>query len=488
LSSLRKLLTDTAVYGITNIVGRFLNFLLVPFYTRLFLPEDFAIFTELYVYIAFLLVVLTYGMETGFFRFYEKSTNKQEVFYTSFYSVFILNAIALALFSIFAENIALLLNLNHNQHLIWLFMLIVFFDAVSAIPYAKLRADNKAYFFAGVKILNISLNILFNVIFFFVFPRLNSSLLEVFSTPNVAFIFIANFLASLVCFLILLTSQIRKFEFNYQLHQKIIKYVWPLIFVGMAGVANETIDRILIKILIPGEEGMKLMGIYAACYKIPVFLTIAIQAYRFAAEPFFFKIANTPDAKQKFRLSMYLFVVFILSAILIIQFYLPYFLLFIGLEYRSGAYIIPYILYANLFLGIYYNLSIWYKMTDQTKLGSIIAILGAVLTVILNYILIPVFEIKGAAIATLMVYFLMVIASYFMGKKYYFIPYDTGKLSFLIVLSIIFIYLNTIFQNTSLFASILPVVFLILFLYVSIKIHLELKSSFKKVKLLDIIF
>lgn len=449
MNPLRRLAGQTAIYGLSSIIGRLLNYLLVPIYTRVFFPSEFGVIAELYAYISFLNVLLTYGMETAFFRYYEMSDKKEQVFYTSFLSLLSTSVFFALIIFVFSNKIAELIRYtDHVEYIIWL-GLIVTLDAISTIPFAKLRADNRPKLFALIKLLNIGFNIGFNLFFIVLCPyiikhyshyhQLNQIISAVYNPAiGVGYVFIANLIACAFTFIMLIPIIFKNsFSFDKQLWKTMIQYAWPLLIAGMAGIVNETIDRILLKFLLPVEVSMGQLGIYSACYKISIIITIFIQAFRFAADPFFFSQAKNKDSKDVYASVMHYFALTCLTIFLVIMLYIDIVKYFIGSNYYEGLGVVPILLMANVFLGIYYNLSIWYKLSGKTIYGAYLSILGASITLILNFWWIPLWGYTGAAWATLICYFSMMTASYIIGQKHYNVNYNLRRAIAYFILSLL---------------------------------------------------
>lgn len=458
MNPLKKLAGQTAIYGFSSIIGRLLNYLLVPIYTRIFMPSEYGIIAELYAYISFVNVFLTYGMETSFFRHYESSANKLKVFSTSFISLLFTSLLFVIILFVFSGDIASLIRYPNNvEYINWL-ALIVALDAISTIPFAKLRADNKPKQFALIKLINIGFNIGFNL-FFIVFcpfivknnvsPDFLKPLIELVYNDSlgVGYVFISNLLASVITFILLLPSVLKvKLFFDKQIWKTMIVYALPLLIAGMAGIVNETIDRILIKFLLPENISMSQLGIYSACYKISIIITIFIQAFRFAADPFFFSQSQNKDAKQIYASVMNYFVITCLSIFMIIMMYIDIVKYFVGTDYYEGLKVVPVLLLANVFLGIFYNLSIWYKLSGKTIYGAYLAIFGAIITLLLNYWWIPIWGYMGAAWATFLCYFIMMVASYIVGQKHYNVNYNVLKSIIYFILALILFFLSVLIE------------------------------------------
>lgn len=477
LSPLKKLVSQTAIYGLSSILGRLLNYLLVPLYTRIFIPQEYGVVTEMYAYISFLIVIFTYGMETAYFRFAEKEQDKENVYNTSLLSLLFSSTLLSGGIIYFSQSIADFLQYtNHKEYVIW-FALILGLDAVVAIPFAKLRQENKAILFASFKLINICVNIWFNLFFLILCPYLLKNnigvdYLSVFyhKEIGVGYIFISNFIASGITLLLFLPRLLKiNLKIDFLLWKKIFRYAYPLIIVGMAGIINETMDRILLKYLLPfsHEENLAQIGIYGACYKLSLMMTIFIQAFRFAAEPFFFKQSNESNAKEIYAKVMNYFVIAGCILFLGVMLFVDVIKFFIGEKYHEGLHIVPILLMANLCLGIYYNLSIWYKLTDKTNLGAWISIGGAIITLVLNYLWIPTMGYTGSARATFACYFLMMIASYFIGQKHYHVHYGWKKILLYVALSLAIYFISLCFFqfqyfiNSILLVSFFGIIFLI---------------------------
>lgn len=430
---IKSLAGQTAVYGMGTIVPRLLNYMLVPIYTRVF--EDQATYgqiTELYAYIAFLMVFLTYGMETAFFRYAQKNDPKK-VFNTTMSAILLTTAVFLLFVFLFYNSIADWMQYSGNSEYILIVALIVAFDAVSAIPFAMLRKLNKARKFAIIRLVNVFLTVGLNLLTIIAFPVFFTQMaMQWFGneTGLVIWVFISNFLASVLS-LLMLGSLFRSFKWSFDsvLLKAMLRYAWPILVIGLAGMVNEMLDKILLKYLLkPEEQPVVQLGIYGANYKLGVLMTLFIQMFRFAAEPFFFAEAEKKDAPHLFARVMNYFVIVGLLIFLVVMLYMDIFKILIGERYREGLYIVPIVLMANLVNGVYYNLAIWYKLTDRTLSGAYIALGGAVITIALNVLLIPSFGYHGAAWTRLLTYVLMMLVSFYWGQKVYKIPYNVGRL------------------------------------------------------------
>ena len=437
MNPLKKLAEQTVVYGLSSVIGRLLNYLLVPLYTRFFAPEDYGVVTELYAYVAFLVILLTYGLETAFFRFSKAEKNTAKAYSTALVSLIVTSCVFVFLALVSSESIANYMGAGIKQIYIQYFAVIVSLDAVSSITFAKLRQDEKAFRFATVKLFGVLVNITLNV-YFILFKEL----------LDIEYIFISNLISSIVTIFLLFPQMIiSKISFDKKLWKKMMAYGLPLLIAGLAGMTNETIDRILLKHLLPIEDSVYQLGIYGALYKLSIIMILFIQTFRFAAEPFFFDQHNSSNDRSIYSDVMKYFVVVMGVIFLAVIIFYEFIIGFLGPAYRDhpdGFEIVSILLIANLFLGVLYNLSIWYKLTEKTIFGAYISIFGAIITVVLNFSLIPKIGILGSAWATLMCYFSMTILSYFLGKKYFPIPYQTSRIVFYlgVILALYFVIVN----------------------------------------------
>ncbi len=463
-SPLKKLAGQTAIYGLTSIVGRLLNWFLVPIYigTAKFTPDQYGIITEMYSYVAFLVVFLTYGMETAFFRFSTiREHDHKKVYSTIIYSLFTTSFLFILFAFLFDQSIANWLKYPNNKEFVTWFAMIVGLDAISSIPMAKLRADNRPIKFAVINFANIGVNVGLNLFFLaYCLPMYKAGetnwLIQTFYNPEigVGYVFIANFIASIVKFLLLLPDMlVVKFSLEMDLLKKMFLYALPLLIFGLAGIVNETIDRIMLKRMLFETKGelitMTQIGIYGACYKVSIIITLFIQAFRYAAEPFFFAQEKEKNAKETYAKIMNYFVIICATIFLGVMLYIDLVKYFIPNEaYWEGLKIVPILLFANISLGVYYNQSIWYKLGGKTRFGAYIGIFGAVLTITLNYLWIPIYGYIGSAWTTLICYSSMCVLSFILGHKYYPISYNFNKMALYLGL-VLLIYGGTIYLNIS---------------------------------------
>ncbi|MCP4520501.1 MAG: polysaccharide biosynthesis protein [Cytophagales bacterium] len=461
MSALKKLAGQTALYGLSSIVGRALNFLLVPFYTSVLSIQDFGVMTDLYVYMAFLNIIYLFGMETTYF----KTANDQGeniAFNHAFTWILIIGVILSSFFIIGSHQIAQLLSYPQLHEYIILMAIILLIDGVCAIPFAQLRFKEKPLIFASAKVSNIIINIKLNIFFLVICSHYyesteNSALKNLvmsFYDPNfkVGYILLSNLIAN-VLFIPFLWKSFLSYRPKVSLEymKPMAKYAYPLAILGIAGMINEMIDRILLKEifpkhLYPNKTNMEVLGIYGGIYKLSIFITLVRQAFQYAAEPFFFSKAKDRNAPETFATVMKYYALFCCLMFLFISLYRDLIggILLQNDVFQEGLYILPFLLLANVFLGIYYNQSVWYKLTEKTYYGTIITIIGATITIVLNLLLIPQFGYFACAITTLVCYASMSIISYFLGQKYYPIPYPVGKILFYILLSTVLIIISFI--------------------------------------------
>ena len=459
MSAIKNLFGQTIVYGFSSVLARVLNFLLVPLYTILFIPSEYAIVSEMYAYAALFMVLGSFGMETTFFRFMqaEKNQKNTNTFSTAFFFVLFNGCVLSALGFFFQDKIARIIRYDAHPEYITYFIFIIALDLLSIIPFALLRQQNKAFKFAIFKTLNICTNIFFNIFFLLICPELlshpsTSNIVAIFYNPDISvgYVFISNLIASVIT-LIMLVPDIKNNinKFNRALFKKMISYAWPILVAGIAFIINETADKILIKYLLPKGVAMRELGIYSACYKLSIFMTLFVQAYRFAAEPFFFNQFNRPDSKKIYAIMLDFFVLFSLMIFLFVVLYIDIIKLIIPNKlYHEGIIIIPIVLMANIFLGIYYNLSVWYKVTNLTKYAAIISLCGAAATIVLNFTFIPLYGYIAAAWTTLICYLIMTTLSFYLGQKNFKINYNLKSLFKYFGVAISLFLLSNIFQQS----------------------------------------
>ncbi len=437
MQPIKKLAGQTLIYGLGTMVPRLLNYLfLTPYFTyNLFKDNvgEYGKLTELYAYVTFLLIILTYGMETAYFRFVNIEKDKSKVYSTILTSVFTTSISFILLIICLINPICNALDYGNEKDFIIFVAAIVAIEAFSAIPFAKLRTEEKAKKFAIIKTLNVFLNILLIAFFYNLLPALGfrNFILNENENVSVKFVLLANLLTSFIILLILIPEfreySIKKFEFS--LLKKLLKFGWPLLIAGFAGNINESLDRSILKQLIPDKEkGLHDLGVYGANYKIAAFVLLFIQMYRFAIEPFFFNYAKKEDSKVQYKRLMNIFVGITTLIGVFIMVFLDYIKYFVSPAYHEGLTVVPLIIVAYIFSGIYYNHSVWFKLTDKTLYAVYIASIGAFITIILNVLFVPVYSYYASAVATVISYGLMVIFSFIFSVKFYYIKYDLLKI------------------------------------------------------------
>lgn len=427
---IKSLLGQTAIYGLPTIVGRLLNYFLVPLYTGSdkLQPEDYGVLSELYAWVAFLIVLLPLGMETAFFRFINQKEDKEAVFRNSFLTVIGFSLVFFLIILLFHQSIASSLGYAAHPEFILALALVVTIDAITALPMAKLRAENRAKEFSIIHFLAIVVNIGLNfIIIFWLFDSKDPM-------EAIFYILVANILASGVKIIGTHKEFLKiKWKYNRALAKEMLMYSIPLVVAGFAGIINETLDRVLMKPLLTGsgmsnKVALAQVGIYSACYKLAMIVTIFLQAYRYAAEPFFFSQSKNKDRNKLYVKIMNYFIAAVCVVFLGVTLNIDLFKHFIrNPDYWAGLGVVPILLIANVFLGIYINQSIWYKLSGQTRFGAFIALGGAALTILVNVIFIPIYGYWAAAWATLIVYAAQMVASYILGQKHYPINYNLRK-------------------------------------------------------------
>lgn len=447
--NIKSLFKETALYGLSSVLGRFLNYLLVIVHTRFFLHEQdiYGQINEFYSYTGLLMVFFTYGMETGFFRFYnqaETDAEKRNVYSTGSISVIFTTLLFCTILYFFAPQIASYLEYPQLYPIVVLLVMILGLDTLSSLPFALLRQQSRPIKFVSIRLLNIFINIFLTLFFLVLCPYLEAKGVTWISSFykhewGIYYIFGSNLAASLVT-LILLSTELKYIEpkFDKELWKKMLRYSAPLLIVGTAGIINDTFDRIMLKNFLTGtlEERNSLSGLYSAGVKIAVVITMFIQAFRMGAEPYFFKIAKDPNAKHLYARIMDYFVWAVCIIFLINCLYVDALKWIIAPTYYAGLVVVPIASLGRIFLGIYYNQTVWYKNSGHTMVGAWIATLGAACTIMLDVILIPRIGFVGAAWGSTLAFFIMMLTSYFLGQKYYPVSYHLNKIFQILFLAI----------------------------------------------------
>ncbi len=441
LSTLKSFLKNTIIYGIAAVLPKAINVFLVGFHTKnLTSTVDFNVNTEFFVWAAYFNILLTFGMETTFFKFFNSEQNTQKVTSTTFTLVGIVAVFLLSPLFLFTNTIAPFLGFMEVIHFKTLIGILLF-DTLVVIPFAYLRVNNKAFSYAGFKILNVSIFAVLNILFLWYFPKKNQlELLGWFQTSShVGYIFLANLFASGLTFLMVLPIFFKfKISIDFKLLKKMLSYGWPILVAGLAYVTNENLD----KLILPRFLNKSIAGAYAGTYKLGVFMSLFITAFKLGAEPFFFNISKNKNARETYAVILEWFTILGALISLVIVAYIDFFasILLKKPEYHQTLAIVPVILLANLLLGIYNNFSVWYKNTGQTKFAMYFSVLGGVLTIAGLLIFVPLYGYMGAAWVTFFVYGIMTVCSYIYGQKHYKTPYNIIKIStlFLIIMIMCF--------------------------------------------------
>jgi O-antigen/teichoic acid export membrane protein len=450
MSLYKSLFKQTLIYGLATVLPRMISFLLNPLYTEVLPKKEFADVSIVFAYLVFFNVVLSYGMETAFFRFYnlegtsdseQAKQNKKKVIATATISIFWTSIAFLFTMLLFRETLADWSNIN--IHYITYTAWILFFDALVIIPFSRLRAEKKPMKYALIKIANVAINLSLNVFFLLILPKLITSNRDGFFSTiyyenfEVGYIFVSNVTASLLTFIVLSPSYLKmKWQFNRVLWKKMLQYGLPILLAGIGFAINEHFDKILLDWFHVSKDDI---GAYSACYKLGMFMVLFRTAFTLGIEPFFFSHANNENAPQTYATITKYFVItgsFILLFVIVFIDILKVFIVR-NPTYFDAIKVVPLIILANFFLGIYTNLSVWYKLIDKTKIGAYISLIGAGLTLILNYLLVPTMSYYGSAIATIVAYGSMMFISFYLGQKKYPIPYEVNKIGLYLGISIL---------------------------------------------------
>ena len=441
----KSLFKQTAIYGLATVLPRMLSFLLVRLYTGILPTAEYGEVSIVLSWMVFFNVILSYGMETAFFRFYSAETDKENVIATSTISIFWSSILFLFGALIFRNTLASWahVDVQYITFTIWILVL----DALVIIPFSKLRANKRPMMYAIIKIGNVVVNLALNLYFLLVLPKIYADSPDSFlgnmyiDNFEIGYIFVSNLLASLLTFVVLSPNYVSlKRNFDVVLWKKMMRYGLPILIAGIAFAVNEHFDKILLGYWLPDNIAKSEVGAYSACYKLGLFMVLFATAFRLGIEPFFFSHTSNENAPQTYAMITKYFVIFgslILLGVIVFADILKL-LLLDNESYWEAMKVVPLIILANFFLGIYNNLSVWYKLTDKTIIGAYISIVGALLTLLLNYVLIPTFSYYGSAIATISAYGSMMLISYILGKKHYPIPYDMEKIGSYLGISIVF--------------------------------------------------
>ena len=429
MSGLKSLAKETAIYGVSSIVGRFLNYLLVPVYT-IALPASsggYGVVTNIYAWVALMLVLLTCGMETGFFRFANKGQDDpMRVYSTTLLSVSIGSVVFVVLGLLFLEPIAGWLEYGEHPWYIGMMMIVVAMDAIQSIPFAYLRYKKRPIKFAALKLLFIFLNIALNL-FYYVVLKGN----------DVGYAFLFNLVCTSVVMLCMI-PELRGFTYvlDRELLKRMLRYSLPLVILGVAGILNQVADKIIFPFVYPDEaEATVQLGIYGAASKIAMIMAMFTQAFRFAYEPFVFGKSKEKDSREMYAQAMKFFIIFTLLAFLAVMFYLDILRHIIGRDYWDGLRVVPIVMAAEIFMGIYFNLSFWYKLIDETRWGVYFSLTGCTILILMNIFLIPKYGYIACAWAGFTGYGVAMLLSYFVGQKKYPIQYDLKAIGMYVLLA-----------------------------------------------------
>lgn len=493
LSALKKLAGDTMIYGVPSIVGRFLNLLLTPVYTYTFPASEYGILGNLLAYVAFFQVILTYGMETSYFRFASKSSKPNEVFGTSLVALSVTSFLFVVVISIFSRQISGWAGYP-EQHLFIVWMgITVALDAVTAIPFARLRMQQRPIRFAFFKLVNISINIFLNLFWILLCPRVLAnnpeSFLRFLYNPEIGigYAFLSYLIASVITLLLFLPDLwIGRIVFNTGRLKEMMSYGWPILVVGIAGMVTLNIDKILIPELIGnGKDPMYELGVYAASGKLAVLMALFIQAFRFSFEPFLFSHYNNEESKKVYSVIMNYFVIFGLLIFIGVIFYMDILKYFIGPQksgYHEALKIVPWMLMGFLFQGIFYTQSLWYKLTDKTRYGAIFSVMGGIITLVINILFIPKIGYMASAIGFFVSSLAITLLSYYYGQKHFPVKYDLKKIGsyFLVAITLFFIATSLIFTNIPVNYGFRTLLFLLFLLFIWFMEKADLKRLLPK--------
>ncbi len=452
-NSMKILAKETAIYGLSSIIGKFLNWLLVPLYTYVLAQQsDYGIVTNLYAWTALLLVILTYGMETGFFRFANKEgAHPNTVYVTAMVSLFTTSLLFAVLCCVFSHPIADALGYPDHSEFIALLSIVVAMDAFACIPFAYLRYKRRPLQFAALKLLFVFLNILLNLFFLVLCPKIqDAAWVAPWYNPDygVGYVFVANILATGIQTLCLLpyileplrpgaqasspakkeTAAVKSPLFSFPLLKDMLRYSLPLLVLGVCGIMNQTLDRILFPFLYTAADAQAQLGIYGACFKVAMVMMMFTQAFRYAYEPFVFAKHKDKQSVEAYADAMKYYILFSYLILLGMVFYLDLLKYIIAPTYWEGLKIVPVVLWAYIFQGVYFNLSFWYKLTDKTQYGAYFSLVGVVITFVLQVIFVPRIGYMASAASSAVCYFAIMLLSYFVGRKYLTIPYDFRKI------------------------------------------------------------
>lgn len=490
---MKILAKETAIYGLSSIIGKFLNWLLVPLYTYVLAQQsDYGIVTNLYAWTALLLVILTYGMETGFFRFANKEgAHPNTVYVTAMVSLFTTSLLFAVLCCVFCRPISAALGYPDHSEFIALLSVVVAMDAFACIPFAYLRYKRRPLQFAALKLLFVFLNILLNLFFLVLCPKIqDAAWVAPWYNPDygVGYVFVANILATgiqTLCLLPYILEPLRgRVEplFSFPLLKDMLRYSLPLLVLGVCGIMNQTLDRILFPFLYTAADAQAQLGIYGACFKVAMVMMMFTQAFRYAYEPFVFAKHKDKQSVEAYADAMKYYILFSYLILLGMVFYLDLLKYIIAPTYWEGLKIVPVVLWAYIFQGVYFNLSFWYKLTDKTQYGAYFSLVGVVITFVLQVIFVPRIGYMASAASSAVCYFAIMLLSYFVGRKYLTIPYDFRKIGAYTLITLLLLGLFAIvahFLPTCPWAK-MGVGTVLLLIYIGAAWRIDLRTLFAK--------
>lgn len=456
MNEVRTLAKQTAVYGFGTIIPRFLNYgVMTFFYTRIFDKAEYGVITELYAWMAILLIVLTYGMETGFFRFSQKEEDFEKVYSTSLISLFSTSSFFIIFVAIFIGPVSAILNYPEHHDFVLMSAAIIAIDAFAAIPFVRLRKEGRPGIFSLIKVANVVITISAVLFLLLAAPKIwqnSNGLFRKIYDPGyrVGYVFVANLIGSIATLLMLIPFIVKiKPVFIRELWKKMINYSFPLLIAGLSGSLNDVLDKVIMRRILGNETGLETVGEYGAGYKIAVLMSLFIQMFRFAAEPFFFERAKRENAKETYAYVMKYFVIAMLLIFLGINLYIKGFQYIIGPIFRESLIVVPVVSMGYLLYGVYINHSIWYKLNDLTRFGIYITLIGAAITVMMNVFLIPVYGYMASAWAHVASYGTMIVMSFVFAEKHYKIEYRMSSLVPYFILAIALVVLARIIHYGS---------------------------------------
>ena len=489
MANLKSLAKDTAIYGLSSIVARFINYLLVPIQTARFAASggEYGVITNVYAYVSILIILLTFGMETTFFRFMNREGERPErVYSTTLWMLAFTSLASIAVVLALLQPIAGAIGYADHPEYVGVMYTTVAIDAFMAIPFAFLRYQHRPVKFATLKIINILLNILLNVLYLIVLPALKLNPFGIYDEQfslDVAFVFYINLVCTL-CTLLMLWKELRGFGFGFDRAacRRMLSYTWPLLVMGVAGQLNQAASQILFPYLYDGsvEEARAQLGIYGACIKIAMIMVMITQAFRFAYEPFVFGKSKDKDSRETYAQAMKYYIVFTLLAFLCVMGYIDVLKFIIGESYWEGLRVVPIVMAAEIMFGVFFNLSFWYKLTDRTIWGAYFSGIGAVVLIVVDVLFIPRFSYMACAWAGFAAYATSMLLSYFIGQHYYPIRYPLKDIALYVGLSVVgFAVMALLHDALPLWASLLLNTVIIL-LFAAVVVKRDLSAHFKR--------